>query len=375
MEVEQTKDLSLFLDQLSEYDFSLRIPEAGELYTGTVVSKTNDAILVDIGAKSEGMIDRREIEQLSPEQKNDLAEGNEIKVVVITPEDRNGNIILSYTKAMEDVDWVRAEELLESGEVFSSEVIGFNRGGLLARLGTLRAFIPVSHVGFSVEDSTEFEKLIGDQLPVKVLEVNRNKRRLILSARETMQKQRAEKKREALSTLTEGDKIKGPIVNIESFGLFVDLDGIQGLVHLSEVSWQRIDNLKKHFQQGQEVEVLILQIDEEKARVSLSMKRLEVDPWDEIEKYYRIGQLIEVSITKVVPFGAFARLNGEFELEGLIHISELADHHVQHPHEVIKANDTMVVRIIKINNDKRQIGLSLKQVSSSEFIDVDLEQS
>lgn len=375
MEVEQTTESSLFLDQLSEYDFSLRIPEAGELCEGTVVSHANDVILVDIGAKSEGIIDRRELDQLSDEQKADLAEGNEVKVVVVTPEDRSGNIILSYSKAMEDVDWVRAEELLEASEVFKSEIIGYNRGGLLARLGTLRAFIPVSHIGLSLDDNSEFENMVGQEIPVKVLEVNRNKRRLILSARETLQQQRQARKREALAQLEEGEVKTGPIVNIESFGLFVDLEGIQGLVHLSEVSWQRIDNLKKHFHVGQNVEVMILQIDDVKERVSLSMKRLEVDPWDEIEKYYTNGQLIEVTITKVVPFGAFARLNGDFELEGLIHISELADHHVQHPHEIISANTNTIVRIIKIDSDKRQIGLSIKQVSSDEYIDVDLGES
>ena len=165
----------------------------------------------------------------------------------------------------------------------------------------------------------------------------------------------------------------GPIVNIEDFGLFVDLGGVQGLVHLSEVSWQRIDNLRNEFDVGDEIEVYILQVDSKRERISLSIKRLKADPWEDISRYYQNGQLVEVEITKIVHFGAFARLLGEFELEGLIHISELADGHIKHPHEVVQANQKVNARIIRIDTDKRQIGLSLKQVASEAYKDQDLK--
>ncbi len=376
MGIDQSTSSAHFLEQFLEQGFSLRIPESGEFCKGTIVSITDDAVLIDIGAKSEGVLDRREVEQLSPKLQKQFVEGNEITVVVVTPEGRNGEIVLSVERALAESDWLLAEELLASGEPFDCEISGYNKGGLLGRLGSLRAFIPMSHVEPApshLETSAYLQEFVGQELPVQVLDVDRTRNRLILTARETMRKLRDQQRQAAFLSIEEGATYTGPIVNIEDFGLFVDLGGVQGLVHLSEVSWQRIDNLHSEFQVGDDIEVFVLQVDSDRERISLSVKRLHADPWEDINQYYRTGQLVEVEITKIVHFGAFARLLGEFELEGLIHISELSDGHIKHPHEVVKPDTQVVARIIRIDTDKRQIGLSLKQVTSNAFKDQDLE--
>ncbi|MFN2138559.1 MAG: 30S ribosomal protein S1 [Candidatus Promineifilaceae bacterium] len=358
----------------------LNFPVAGEIRSGAVVANQNNEILVDIGAKSEGVIDSREVSSFDEETLARLAVGNEIQVFVVNPEDSKGNIVLSYSKAAEVEDWDRAIECLESQDVLNCKVIGFNRGGALVGFGLLRGFVPNSQLSrgrqISRTDQTEkqraLQSLIGETLRLKVIEVDRERNRLILSESAAGKEIREARKAQILDNLEEGQVLKGQVVNLADFGAFVDIGGIEGLVHLSEMSWKRISKPSDLLKVGEEVDVTILNIDEDRQRVALSMKRLQPDPWTLIDETYEVGQLVEVTITRLTKFGAFARLQDDYQLEGLIHISEMSEDRVENAHDVVSPEDRVTVRIIRIDPDQRQLGLSLKQVASDKFIENDL---
>ncbi|MFN2124766.1 MAG: 30S ribosomal protein S1 [Candidatus Promineifilaceae bacterium] len=361
-------------------DEELNFPVAGEVRSGTVVSHNNNEILVDIGAKSEGVIDSKEVSTFDDETLARLEVGNEIYVYVVNPEDSKGNIVLSYSKAAEVEDWERAAKSLENQDVIKCKVLGFNRGGALVGYGLLRGFVPNSQLSrdrqISRNDQTEkqraLQNMIGETLKVKVIEVDRERNRLILSENAAGKEIREARKAELLEDMEEGTVLKGQVVNLADFGAFVDIGGIEGLVHLSEMSWKRISKPSDLLKVGDEVEVVVLNVDEDRQRIALSMKRLQPDPWSLIDDTYEVGQLIEVTITRLTKFGAFARLQDDYQLEGLIHISEMSEGRVENAQEIVKPNDTVMVRIIRIDPDQRQLGLSLKQVSSDRYIENDL---
>lgn len=361
---------------LLETEFSL--PKSGEVREGVVVAHRNNEILVDIGAKSEGLIENREVSQLDDESLAALALGNEVQVYIVNPEDRDGNIIVSYAKAAEAKDWVKALELQQSQEVVECKVVGFNRGGVLVNLGQLRGFIPNSQIGrsrnISNQDSRqkELQILVGKTIKVKVIEVDQERNRLILSEQAARKEIREAMRSELLSNTSVGDVCDGRVVNIADFGAFVDIGGIEGLVHLSELSWKRVSNPAEILKIGDTVQVYVLSVDDDRQRIALSIKRLEADPWTTIDKTYQVGQLIEAEITRLTKFGAFARLDDDYELEGLIHVSEMAENRVEHPREIVKVSDKVTVRIIRIDPEQRQLGLSLKQVSSDKYMETDL---
>jgi small subunit ribosomal protein S1 len=309
-----------------------------------------------------------------------LEEGSEIYVYVVNPEDSKGNIVLSYSKAAEVEDWERATRSLETQEVLTCKVLGFNRGGALVSFGLLRGFVPNSQLSrdrqISRNDQTEkqraLQNLVGEKLRVKVIEVDRERNRLILSENAAGKEIREARRAEMLEDLEEGAVLKGRVVNLADFGAFVDIGGIEGLVHLSEMSWKRISKPGDLLKVGEEVEVTVLNIDQDRQRVALSMKRLKPDPWSLIDEMYEVGQLVEVIITRLTKFGAFARLQDDYQLEGLIHISEMSEDRVENAHEIVKPEDKVMVRIIRIDPDQRQLGLSLKQVSSDRYIENDL---
>lgn len=358
----------------------LNFPVAGEIRPGYVVSKNNNEILVDIGAKSEGVIDSREVASFDSATLARLEVGNEIQVYVVNPEDSRGNILLSYSKAAEVEDWERAIGYLESQDVLACEVVGFNRGGALVAFGLLRGFVPNSQLSrdrqISRNDQTEkqraLQNLIGETLKLKVIEVDRDRNRLILSENAAGKEIREARKARILEGLEEGEVLAGQVVNLADFGAFVDIGGIEGLVHLSEMSWKRISKPSDLLSVGDEVQVIVLNIDEDRQRVALSMKRLQPDPWSMIDETYEVGQLVEVTITRLTKFGAFARLQDDYQLEGLIHISEMSEDRVEDAHDVVSPEDQVMVRIIRIDPDQRQLGLSLKQVSSDRFLENDL---
>jgi small subunit ribosomal protein S1 len=285
------------------------------------------------------------------------------------------------TRALEEQDWRDAIDLMESQDVFESAIVGFNKGGVIVRLGQLRGFVPLSQLNLARglgRDADAVNQalrpLVGKPVFVKVIEVSRERNRLILSERAAAREARASRRANMLDKLDVGETRTGRVVNLADFGAFVDIGGVEGLVHLSELSWRRVGKPGDVVQVGDEVEVYVLNVDEDKQRVALSMKRLMPDPWDNIDELYQEGQLVEASVTKLVKFGAFASLNDDYGLEGLIHISELSDEHVKFPADVVKKGQTVTARIIRIDADQRQIGLSLKQVTSDAFMEFDMAQ-
>lgn len=360
-------------------DAELSLPSAGEIRTGWVVAHRNNEVLVDIGAKSEGVIENREVSSLDEEALEALAVGNEVQVYVVNPEDRNGNIILSYAKAAEEKDWIRAVELMESQDVCETKVLGFNRGGVLVGVGLIRGFVPNSqlrrdrNIGRDQQSKQRaMQSLVGKTIQTKVIEVDRDRNRLILSEQAARKEIREAKKAEILSSTQVGDVLEGRVVNLADFGAFVDIGGLEGLVHLSELSWKRVNNPAEVLSVGDTVQVSVISVDEDRQRIALSMKRLEPDPWTQIDKTYQEGQLIEAVITRLTKFGAFARLVDDYELEGLVHISELSEDRIEHPREVVKPSQKVMVRIIRIDPEQRQLGLSLKEVTSDKYIESDL---
>jgi len=297
------------------------------------------------------------------------------------PEDRNGNIVLSLTRAREEQDWRDAETLLASQDVYSGSVAGFNKGGLIVKLGNVRGFVPASQLGPSRRRRSEgdtpeqkWARMVGEPMQVKVIEVDRGRNRLILSERAAAKESRDVQNDRPLTEIKAGDVRTGHVISLAEFGAFVDIGGADGLVHLSELSWKHITHPNEVLHVGQEVEVVVLNVDHERKRIGLSLKRREDDPWTLIQRKYQIGQLITGTITKLAKFGAFARVDGEDEIEGLIHVSELSDGHIEHPREVVSEGQTLTLRVIKIEPDKRRMGLSLKRVASAEYADTDWEQ-
>lgn len=357
----------------------LNLPAVGEIRRGQVVQHSENFILIDLGAKSEGIIIGDELTSLDKETLEQLAVGASVRVYVVDIEDNSGNIVLSYRKAAQENDWEDAADLLKSQDIYKTKIIGFNRGGVLVKVGHIRGFIPNSQLSREnqAKNKEDFEKhfqsLIGRKITTKVIEVDRKRNRLILSERAASQEIRKARREALLQELKVGDVCDGKVVNLADFGAFVDIGGIEGLVHLSELSWKRTNDPSEVIQVGDKVKVSVLKIDEDQKRLALSIKRLQPDPWSLLEEHYRFGQLVEVTITKITKFGAFARLNDDYELVGLIHISELSEDHIENPHEIVKPSQKVTVRIIRIDTEQRQLGLSLKQVSSDKFIEADME--
>jgi small subunit ribosomal protein S1 len=365
---------------LLDTDYGLHLPSRGEIREGVIARVTNSEILVDVGAKSEGVINGRELDSLDPQTRGGLAPGQTVLVYVVDPEDRNGNVVLSLTRAREEQDWRDAESLLASQDVYSSAVAGFNKGGLIVKLGNVRGFVPASQLGPSRRRRSEgdtpeqkWARMVGEPMQVKVIEVDRSRNRLILSERAAAKESREAQKDRLLAEIKAGDVRTGHVISLAEFGAFVDIGGADGLVHLSELSWKHITHPNEVLRVGQEVEVVVLNVDHDRKRIGLSLKRREDDPWTVIQKKYQIGQLVKGTITKLAKFGAFARVEGEDEIEGLIHVSELTDGHVEHPREVVSEGQALTLRVLKIEPDKRRMGLSLKRVSSADYADVDWE--
>ncbi|MCC7360753.1 MAG: S1 RNA-binding domain-containing protein [Anaerolineales bacterium] len=365
---------------LLDSDYGLSMPSRGEIREGVVARVTPSEILVDVGAKSEGVIAGRELDSLDEATRKGLQMGQTLLVYVLDPEDRNGNIVLSLTRAREEQDWRDAETLLGNQEVYSGSVAGFNKGGLIVKLGNVRGFVPASQLGPSRRRRSEgdtpeqkWARMVGEAMQVKVIEVDRGRNRLILSERAAAKESREAQKDKLLAEIKTGDVRTGHVISLADFGAFVDIGGADGLVHLSELSWKHVTHPNEVLRVGQEVEVVVLNVDHDRKRIGLSLKRREDDPWTVIQKKYQIGQLVKGTITKLAKFGAFARVEGEDEIEGLIHVSELSEGHIEHPREVVAEGQALTLRVLKIEADKRRMGLSLKRVSSADYENVDWE--
>lgn len=354
---------------------SLRRLKRGDIVDGMIVSVTPTEVLVDVGAKSEGVIPSKELERLGREGLESLQVGNTVPVYVVKPEDQDGNLLLSLRRAQEENDWRQAQALYESSEAFEGQVAGFNKGGLIVRLGKLRGFVPASqlspeHQGNSKQQPEErWARLVGTAIFVKVIEMNRKRKRLILSERAALRQKRESQKDKLLDGLRVGEVRRGRVSSLSDFGAFVDLGGADGLIHLSELSWNRADKPTDLLKVGQEVDVYVLNVDRDKKRIALSLKRLEPEPWATVESRYYVGQLVEGTITRLANFGAFALVN--HEIEGLIHISELSSGRINHPQEVVHEGEKLVMRIIRIDPKRRRMALSLKRVTDPAYADLD----
>lgn len=361
---------------LEQEGLGIDFPKQGEIRQGVIASLTPGQILVSIGTKSEGIITGKEYEQIPQEELAAFQIGQEIPVYVLNPEDSSGNLVLSYTRAREEVSWLEVETLQQSRGSYHSSIIGYNKGGLIVPVGGLRGFVPASQISLSRRASLAGETpdqrwsgMIGEAIDVCVIEVDRERRRLILSERAASTETRETIKERVIEELKEGDIRTGRITSLADFGAFVSISGADGLVHLSEISWERIDHPNEVLKVGQEVRVKIISIDKEKKRIGLSIRQLLDDPWSQQVSHLQVGQLVQGTITRLTRFGAFARLEGD--LEGLIHISEISEKRIEHPKEVLHEGDVVTLRIIKIDPANHRIGLSVRRVESMAYADMD----
>lgn len=378
--LEQTKPENSHEDNmaslLEQEGMDIDFPRAGEIKQGVIASISPNQILVSVGAKSEGIITGREFDAIPQEELEKLAVGQEIWVYVLTPEDSHGNLVLSLMRAMEEKSWFKAEELLKTKDSYNSVIRGYNKGGLIVPLEGLNGFVPASQISLSrraglVGDTPEkrWSPMVGEEIEVCVIEVDRERRRLILSERAASSETRESIKDRILSELQEGDVRTGKVTSLAEFGAFVNINGADGLVHLSEISWDRIQHPSEVLKVGQEIKVKIINIDREKKRIGLSIRQLLDDPWINRIAKYEVGQLLEGTITRLTKFGAFARI--EEDLEGLIHISEISERRIEHPKEVLKEGETITLRVIKIEPENHRIGLSIRRVDSMAFAEMD----
>ncbi|MBI5650989.1 MAG: S1 RNA-binding domain-containing protein [Chloroflexi bacterium] len=365
------------MSDLSDLDLGFKRLKFGDIVAGTVVSAGSREILIDIGAKSEGIVDHAELEKMSSDAIKKIQVGERILAFVLRSENRDGNVVLSLARAQLERDWQDAEQLLKSEQVFEAQVAGFNKGGLIVRVGKVRGFVPATQLESVFRkkmDSPEehvqvteadLSALVGKKIKLKVIELDRERNRLILSERAAMRDLRKTQKEVVLTELKEGDARTGTVTSVADFGVFVDLGGVDGMIHLSELSWTKINHPKDLVQVGDKVQVQVLSVDRDRERIALSLKRLRPEPWTTVEQRYQVGQLVNGTITKLASFGAFARLDDN--IEGLIHISELADRRIQHPKEIVKEGDALTLRVVRIDATRRRLGLSLKKVADENF--------
>src|ERR687885_165935 len=346
-----------FLDDPAHNYYNLQY---GDTLDGIIMHVDNDEILVDIGSKSEGVVPSKEMSSLLPEERGELRVGDEILVFVVQSEDKEGRAVLSVDKARQEKSWRRLQQSYENNEVIEAKVINYNKGGLLVNLDGVRGFVPASQVsgisrGPETQKQSDMAKMVGTSLTLKVIEINRNRNRLILSERQAVQEVREGRKDELLSSLKEGDVRTGVVTSIADFGAFVDIGGADGLVHLSELSWSRVKHPSEVLKPGDRVKVYILSVDNDRKRIALSIKRTQNEPWSTVNERYQLGQMIEGTITQLASFGAFARI--EDGVEGLIHVSEMGDGRVQHPRDVVQEGDVVQARIIRIDPARKRMGL------------------
>ena len=366
---------------LKEEGLLIDFPKRGETRDGVIASISEGQILVSVGTKSEGLITGKEYDAIPAETLETLEVGKSIPVFVITPEDQNGNLILSFTRAVDEQSWIDAEELLESSKSFNSTIIGYNKGGLLVPLSTIRGFVPASQVSLSrrlaITGNTpdeRYSEMVDEKIEVRVIEVDRERRRLILSERAASSDTRESIKEKVIEGLKNGEVRTGRVTSLADFGAFVNINGADGLVHLSEISWDRVNHPSEVLQVGQEVQVKIISVDTDRKRIGLSIRQLMDDPWADQIASLKVGQLVEAKITRLTNFGAFALLmldDSDSKLEGLIHISEISEHRIEHPKEVIHVGEVVTLRIIKIEEDTHRIGLSMRRVDSPAYADLD----
>jgi small subunit ribosomal protein S1 len=358
--VEGSDGLLLEIDGqiVPNYDATFTLFEEGEVVTGIVVRIDNDEVLVDIGYKSEGVIPSNELSIRKAVDPHDEVEmGEEVDALVLTKEDQDGRLIMSKKRARFEKAWRRIEAAAESGEPVEGTVIEVVKGGLIIDLG-VRGFLPASLV--DIRRVPNLDEYLHTKIECKVIELNRSRNNVVLSRRAVLEEERKEQRQEILDRLQPGLIVEGQISNIVDFGAFVDLNGIDGLIHISELSWSHVNHPSEILAIGDTVAVKVLDIDRERQRISLGLKQTQEDPWQRVVDTYNVGDELEGTVTKVVTFGAFVEiLDG---VEGLVHISELAPHHVENPREIVAPGDEVKVKILEIDSERRRLSLSVKRV-------------
>jgi small subunit ribosomal protein S1 len=345
-------------ERVPNYEATFPTINEGEVVHGQVVRVDKDEVLVDIGYKSEGVIPVAELSiRRSVNPADEVSVGDEIDALVLTKEDAEGRLILSKKRARFEMAWKAIEKAAESEDPVIGKVIEVVKGGLILDLG-VRGFLPASLVDIRrVQDLDEF---LGQELRAKVIELNRSRNNVVLSRRAVLEDERKEMRQAILDRLNPGDVVDGQISNIVDFGAFVDLDGMDGLIHISELSWSHVNHPSEVLEIGQDVKVKVLDIDRERQRISLGLKQTQSDPWQQVLETYHEGDEVEGKVTKVVTFGAFVEIMPG--VEGLVHISELAQHHVENPREVVSQGDLVKAKIIEVDAERRRLSLSLKRV-------------
>jgi small subunit ribosomal protein S1 len=332
--------------------------DEGDVVNGRVVRIDKDEVLVDIGYKSEGVIPSNELSiRKSVEPSDEVELGEEVDALVLTKEDAEGRLILSKKRARFEKAWRRIETAAESGEPVEGSVIEVVKGGLILDLG-VRGFLPASLV--DIRRVHNLDEFMGQTLECKVIELNRSRNNVVLSRRAVLEEERKEVREQILDRLQPGQVVEGKISNIVDFGAFVDLDGIDGLIHISELSWSHVNHPSEVVAIGDDVRIKVLDIDRDRQRISLGLKQTQEDPWQRVVSTHRPGDVLEGSVTKVVAFGAFVEILPG--VEGLVHISELADHHVESPSEVVEPGTSLNVKILEIDEERRRLSLSIKRV-------------
>ena len=343
----------------------------GEIIDGKIMDLRDDGVLVDIGYKSEGYIPLREMKTIEPEDREKLSVGSEIIAYVVNVESMDGVTILSVDRARGEQGCRILEKSMELNENVSGKIIGANRGGAVVEAEGVQGFVPLSQLVGPVRElyvpggEPPKEGFIGATVEFRIIELNRRRNRAIFSERAALQSWKDSQKKELISSIKEGDTRKGKVSGISSFGAFVDLGGADGLIHISELSWNAVKSAEDIVTVGQELEVYILKIDRESLKIALSLRRLQPEPWEGIGDRFKIGEVVNGTVTKLANFGAFARI--ESGIEGLIHISEISPEVINHPKDVVKEGDVVELKIIRVEPERRRLGLSLKQVTHPEL--------
>ncbi|MCC7208662.1 MAG: 30S ribosomal protein S1 [Anaerolineae bacterium] len=358
----RVEEESLSFEEMLEASFdNFTPPERGEIRQATILQvDPKGDIIVDMGTKQDGIVPAQDVDMLDPEYRARLKVGESVPVFVMQSRDSDGNLVVSINQGLQQYDWDAARALLESEEVVEVTVTGHNRGGVLVRWRRLEGFIPTSHLitvgAGGVDRRDSLNSLNSRVLGVKVIEVDQSRRRLIFSEREAQKEWRQQQKARLLSELMEGDVVKGVVTGLRDFGAFVNLGGADGLIHVSELAWHRVDHPRDVLRIGDEIEVYVLSLDRETNRIALSRKRLLPDPWSDAMNRYHEGQQVEGVVTNVVDFGAFIALDDG--LEGLLHLSEMGDGSLKEPYSYVKKGDRLQLRISRLEPDKRRVGFT-----------------
>lgn len=343
--------------EVPDYDQTIKVFSEGDIVVGTVVKVDKDEVLLDIGYKSEGVIPARELSiRYGVKAEEVVKVGDTIDALVLQKEDKEGRLILSKKRAQYERSWGILEKSMLENRPVEGEVIEVVKGGLILDIG-LRGFLPASLI--DVHRVKDLHSFLGTKLTCKIIEMDRNRNNVVLSRRAYLEEAACERRKILLDNLEKGMRVSGKVSSLVSFGAFVNLGGIDGLIHISELSWCHVEKPSEVLSVGDEVEVEILDVDKERERISLSLKACQEDPWEKLSREVRIGEMVRGKVTKLVPFGAFVELRPG--IEGLIHISELSTRHVEQPEEVLEVNQEVEVKIIDIDIDRRRISLSLRQ--------------